>query len=141
MHEQWKYITSQLNIIPKPVYKGLLALFCIGAIVFLAVNRKETARSIVWLLFFEFMFLVLGITVFLRHTGIKAVVYPPLWSYASVWRYGDKMVLHEIIHNTLGCLMGFVLWRGCAKLVRGNKSDVNLIEIVGGWSLSDGLVV
>ncbi len=173
MHELWKYIISQLNVVPKTVYGGLLALFCIEAIVFLAVNRKEAARSIVWLLFFEFMFLVLGMTVFFRPMGSKTMVYPPFWSYASVWRDGDKTVLHEIIlnvvlfvplgflwgipsskwprkwlwlgaiilgvclsggiellqycfkkgcvevddviHNTLGCLMGFVLWRGCAK--------------------------
>ena len=175
MHELWKYITSQLNVVPKPVYEGLLALFCIGGIVFLAINWKEAARSIVWLLFFEFMFLVLGMTVFFRPMGSKTMDYPPFWSYASVWRDGDKTVLHEIIlnvvlfvplgflwgiqsskwpkkwqwlstmilgislsvviellqycfkkgcvelddviHNTLGCLVGFVLWRGCAKMV------------------------
>ena len=175
MHELWRYIILQLNVVPKPVYEGLLALFCIGTIVFLAVNRKEAARSIVWLLFFEFVFFVFCMTVFFRHTGTKAMVYPPFWSYASVLRDEDTTVLHEIIlnmvlfiplgflwgiqsskwpkkwkwlsviilgvclsvviellqycfkkgcvelddvvHNTLGCLVGFVLWRGCAKLV------------------------
>lgn len=175
MRELWQYIISQLNVVPKPVYEGLLALFCIGTIVFLAVNRKKAARSIVWLLFFEFVFLVLGMTVFFRHAGTKAMVFPPFWSYASVLRDGDMTVLHEIIlnvvlfvplgflwsiqsskwpkrwqwlstmilglslsmviellqycfkkgcvevddviHNTLGCLVGFVLWRGCANLV------------------------
>ncbi len=174
MHELWKYITSQLNVVPRTVYEGLLALFCIGVIVFLAVNRKKAGRYIAWLLFFEYVFLVLGMTVFFRHAGTKAMVYPPFWSYASVWRDGDMSVLHEIIlnvvlfvplgflwgipsskwprkwqwlsvmvlgvclsgviellqycfkkgcvelddviHNTLGCLIGFVLWRGCVKL-------------------------
>lgn len=183
MHELWKYIILQLNVVPKSVYGGLLALFCIGTIVFLAVNRKKVARNIVWLLFFEFVFLVLGMTVFFRPTGTKALVYPPFWSYASVLRDGDKTVLHEIIlnvvlfvplgflwgiqsskwprkwqwlsamvlgaclsgviellqysfkkgcvevddviHNTLGCLIGFVLWRGFAKCFFGNKSDIN----------------
>ena len=173
MHELWQYIILQLNVVPKPVYGGLLALFCIGTIVLLAVNRKKAARNIVWLLFFEFVFLVLGMTVFFRHTGTKALVYPPFWSYASVWRDEDMTVLHEIIlnvvlfvpigflwgaqstrwsrkwqwmslvslgiglsaliellqysfkkgcvevddviHNTLGCLIGFALFRGCAK--------------------------
>lgn len=174
MHELWKYIASQLDVVPKSVYLGLLALFCIGAIVLLMVNRKKAGRYVAWLLFCECVFLVLGMTVFFRHPGTKTMVYPPFWSYASVWRYGDKMVLHEIIlnvllflpigflwgiqstkwpkkwkwlsaiilgvclsvviellqyffkkgcvelddviHNTLGCLVGFVLWRGCAKL-------------------------
>ncbi len=176
MHELWKYIITQLDIVPKTVYLGLSALFCIGTIVLLAVNRKKAVRSIVWLLFFEFVFLVLGMTFFFRHTGIKAMVYPPLWSYVSVWRDENMTVLYEIIlnvvlfvplgflwgiqsskwprkwqwfsamilgvylsgiiellqyifkkgcvevddviHNTLGCLIGYFLWRGCAKLFR-----------------------
>lgn len=174
MHELWEYITSQLNIVPKPLYESFLALFCIGTIVFCAVNRKKAVSSIVWLLFFEFMFLVLGMTVFFRHTDYKIRVYSPFWSYVSVWRDGNMKVLYEIIlnvllfvpigfmwgiqssqwqkkwqwlssmilgvslsvviellqysfkkgcvevddviHNTLGCLIGFVLWRGCVKL-------------------------
>lgn len=183
VHELWKYIISQLDVVPKPVYEDLLTLFCIGAIVFLAVNHKEAARSIVWLLFFEFVFLVLGMTIFFRHTGTKAMVYPAFWSYVSVWRDGEMTVLHEIIlnvvlfvplgflwgiqsskwprkwqwlsalilgvslsvviellqyfftkgcvevddviHNTVGCLMGFVLWHGCVKWFLGNNSDIN----------------
>lgn len=174
----------QLNVVPKMVYIGLLALFCVGILVLLAVNRKKAGRHIAWLLFFEFVFLVLGMTVFYRHTDSKAVVYSPFWSYVSVWRYRNMAVLHEIIlnvllfvpigflwglqsskrpkkwqwlsamilgvslsaviellqysfkkgcvelddviHNTLGCLVGFVLWRGFAKCFLGNKSDVNL---------------
>lgn len=174
MHEPWKYIASQLDVVPKTVYLGLLALFCVGAIVLWAVNRKKAGRYIAWLLFFEYVFLVLGMTVFFRHTGTKAMVYPPFWSYASVWRDGDTTVLHEIIlnvvlfvplgflwgiqslrwpkkwqwlsamilgvclsgvieslqyvfkkgcvevddviHNTMGCLIGFVLCWVCAKL-------------------------
>ena len=175
MNELWQYIISQLNVVPKPVYEGLLALFCIGTIVFLAVNRKKAACSIVWLLFFEFMFLVLGMTVFFRHTDYKIRVYSPFWSYVSVWQNGNMKVLYEIIlnvvlfvplgflwgitsskwprkwqwfsamilgislsvviellqyyfkkgcvelddviHNTLGCLMGFAIWRCWSKLM------------------------
>lgn len=65
MHELWQYIILQLNVVPKPVYGGLLALFCVGVIVLLAVNRKKAGRSIALLLFFEYVFLVLGMTVFL----------------------------------------------------------------------------
>ncbi len=64
MHELWQYINLQLNVVPKPVYEGLLALFCVGAIVLLAVNRKKAGRHIAWLLFFECEVLVLGMTVF-----------------------------------------------------------------------------
>ena len=167
MHDLWQYIILQLNVVPIPVYKGLFALFCISTIVLLAVNRKKAARNIVWLLFFEFVFFVLGMT-----------------GYVSVWRVGNQKVLHEIIlnvalfvplgflwgiqsskwpkrwqwlsamilgislsvviellqycfkkgcvevddviHNTLGCLVGFVLWRGCAKWFFGSKSYTNL---------------
>lgn len=183
MHELWQYIILQLNVVPKPVYGGLLALFCVGVIVLLAVNRKKAGRSIALLLFFKYVFLVRGMTVIFRHTGTKAMVYPPFWSYTSVCRDGDMTVLHEIIlnvllfvpigflwglqsskrpkkwqwlsaiilgvslsvviellqycfkkgcvevddviHNTLGCLIGFVLWRGFAKCFFGNKSDIN----------------
>ena len=183
MHELWQYIILQLNVVPKTIYLGLLALFCIGTIVFWAVNRKKAAHSIVWLLFFEFVFLVLGMTVLYRHADSKAVVYSPFWSYVSVWRYRNNEVLHEIIlnvllfvpigflwglqsskwpkkwqwlstiilgvclsaviellqyflkkgcvelddviHNTLGCLIGFALWCGFANCFLGYKSDIN----------------
>lgn len=173
MHELWKYIISQLNVVPKTVYEGLLALFCVGTILFLAFNRKKVGLSIAWLLFFEYVFFVLGMTVFFRHASTKAMVYPPFWSYASVWQDGGMTVLHEIIlnivlfvplgflwgiqslkwpkkwqwlstiilgvclsaviellqyflkkgcvelddviHNTLGCMLGFVLWRGFVR--------------------------
>ena len=110
MHELWYYIISQLNVVPRTVYEGLLALFCIGTIVLLAVNRKKAACNIIWLLFFEFVLFVLGMTVFFRPTGTKAMVYPPFWSYACVWRDGDMTVLHEIILNVvLFVPLGF-LW-------------------------------
>ena len=110
MHELWQYIISQVNVVPQTVYLGILVLLCIGTIVLLAVNRKKAVRSIVWLLFFEFVFFVLGMTVFFRPTGTKAMVYPPFWSYASVWRDGDMTVLHEIILNVvLFVPLGF-LW-------------------------------
>lgn len=110
MHELWQYIVLQLNVVPKPVYVGLLALFCFGTIVFLAVNSKKSGRYIAWLLFFELVFLVLGMTVFFRYTGNKVMVYPPFWSYASVCRDGDMTVLHEIILNVvLFVPLGF-LW-------------------------------
>ena len=32
----------------------------------------------------------------------------------------------DVIHNTLGCLVGFVLWRGCAKWILRSKSYTNL---------------
>lgn len=101
MHELWKYIISQLDVVPKTVYLGLLALFCIGVILFLAFYRKKAGRHIAWLLFFEYVFLMLGMTVFYRNTGTKAVVYSPFWSYASVLRDGDKTLLHEIILNVI----------------------------------------
>ena len=110
MPELWKYIASQQYVIPKTVYLGLLALFCMGTIVLLMVNRKKAGRYITWLLFCEYFFLVLGMTVFFRHTGSKTIVYPPFWSYASVWRDGDRTVLHEIILNVvLFVPLGF-LW-------------------------------
>lgn len=56
MHELWKYIVLQLDVVPKTIYLGLLALFCVGTIVLLAVNRKKAGRHIAWLLFFEYVF-------------------------------------------------------------------------------------
>lgn len=110
MHELWKYITSQLNVVPKPVYECLLALFCIGIIVLLAVNREKVSRYIAWLLFVEFVFLVLGITVFFRQTGSKTMVYPPFWSYASVLRDGNASVLYEILLNVVLFIPVGFLW-------------------------------
>ena len=186
MPELWKYIASQLDVVPKMVYLGLLALFCVGILVLLAVNRKKAGRYFTWLLFCEYVFLVVGMTVFFRHTSTKAMVYPPFWSYASVCRDGDMTVLHEIIlnvvlfvplgflwgipsskwprkwqwfgtmvlgvclsgviellqycfkrcfvelddviHNTLGCLIGFVLWRGLCEIERQPEKD-NMISV------------
>lgn len=53
--------------------------------------------------------------------GISVVIELFQWFFRKGFADVD-----DVIHNTLGCLVGFVLWRGCAKWILRSKSYTNL---------------
>lgn len=181
MNELKDYLISQLTVIPQIVYEGLLAFFCVGTVVLIILYRRKVYRYIGWLLLFEYVFFVYGLTVFFRRTGLIKIYYSPFWSYVSIFRKGDLKALYEtilnvvlfiplgflwgiisykwskswkwfsvlivglglsviiellqyyfkkgcvevddVIHNTFGCLMGFLIWRGVSKMYTAIKTQ------------------
>lgn len=179
MSELWKYIDSQLIVVPKKVYEGLLVILCVGTIGLLTLKRRKVGRYIAGLFLLEYVFFVLGLTVFYRHWGWIKIYFSPFWSYVSIVRDGNMTILYEcilnvilfmpigllwgmlsekwlrrrqwlgvtligvglsviieflqyyiergcvetddVIHNTLGCLLGFMIWKGVYKMVMLTK--------------------
>ncbi len=152
-----------------------------GTILLLIVKRKKDGLFIAGLFLLEYVFYVLGLTVFYRHRGLVKIYPSPFWSYVSIVRDGNMTMLYEtvlnvvlfmpigllwgfltsnwtrkwqwlsvtligvglsviieflqyylergcietddVIHNTLGCLLGFMLWRGVYKMVTLTKQQ------------------
>lgn len=84
MREQFKqYVISLYQDIPLEVYEGLLSIFCIGLVVFIAWKGFKTGlRYSAALLLVEYIFLLFCSTVIFRATGeIRQYDFHPFWSY------------------------------------------------------------
>ncbi len=84
MREQFKqYVISLYQDIPLEVYEGLLSIFCIGLVVFVAWKGFKTGlRYSVALLLIEYIFLIFCSTVFFRTTSeLRKYDIHPFWSY------------------------------------------------------------
>lgn len=84
MREQFRtYFVSLYQNIPTEVYEGLLSIFCIGLVVFVAWKGfKIGLRYSVALLLIEYIFLIFCSTVFFRTTGeTRQYDFHPFWSY------------------------------------------------------------
>ena len=158
MREQFRqYIINLYQDIPQEVYEGLLSVFCLGVVVFIAWKGFKTGlRYSAILLLVEYVFLIFCSTVIFRATGeISKYDFHPFWSYdrpellvenimnavvfipvglflgiafkqKTWWKallvgYSISAViellqfflmrgfseLDDVMHNTLGCLIGF----------------------------------
>lgn len=74
MREQFRtYIVSLYQDIPAEVYEGLLAVFCLGLVIFIAWKGFKTGlRYSAILLLVEYIFLLFCSTVIFRTTGLQA---------------------------------------------------------------------
>ena len=84
MSEEFKqYIISLNQDIPLEVYEGLLAVFCLGVIVFIVWKGLKTGcRYSVALLLLEYIFVLFCSTVIFRVSGeTRHYNFHPFWSY------------------------------------------------------------
>lgn len=78
-----QYIISLYKNIPQEVYEGLLSVFCLGEILFVAIKGVRTGfRWSSVLLLIEYIFLLFSSTVIFRPTGeTRQYDFHPFWSY------------------------------------------------------------
>ena len=100
MSDEFKqYIISLYQDIPQEVYEGLLSIFCIGLVVFVAWKGFKTGlRYSVALLLIEYIFLIFCSTVFFRTTSeLRKYDIHPFWSYdrPELLVEGDGYLFHE----------------------------------------------
>jgi glycopeptide antibiotics resistance protein len=175
MREQFKqYVISLYQDIPLEVYEGLLSIFCIGLVVFIAWKGfKIGLRYSVALLLIEYIFLIFCSTVFFRTTSeLRKYDIQPFWSYKAIqdgredllaenimnvvvfipvglllsiafkqvtwWKAlligcGISVTIEalqfffmrgfsevdDVMHNTLGCILGYILVKGSRLMVKG----------------------
>jgi len=107
-----QYIISLYQDIPQEVYEGLLSVFCIGVVLFVAWKGfKIGVRYSANLLLMEYIFLIFCSTVFFRATGeTRQYDFHPFWSYRAI-QEGMADLLPENIMNVVvfipvGLLLG-----------------------------------
>jgi glycopeptide antibiotics resistance protein len=109
MREQFRqYIINLYQDIPQEVYEGLLSIFCLGVVLFVAFKGLRTGfRWSSVLLLIEYIFLLFCSTVIFRPTG-KARQYDfhPFWSYDRPELLVEN-IMNVIVFIPIGLLLGF----------------------------------
>jgi len=168
--EFMQYVISLYQDIPLEVYEGLLSVFCIGLVVFVAWKGFKTGlRYSVALLLIEYIFLIFCSTVFFRTTSeLRKYDIHPFWSYdrpellvenimnvivfipvglllgsllrvkgsclivlligcsisvtieaLQFWFMKGFSEVDDVMHNTIGCIAGYILVHGLRLMVKG----------------------
>lgn len=115
MREQFRqYIINLYQDIPQEVYEGLLSVFCIGLVVFVAWKGFKTGlRYSAALLLVEYIFLLFCSTVIFRATGeTRQYDFHPFWSYQAIQEGRDELLAENIMNVVafifVGLLIGIV---------------------------------
>ena len=108
MREQFRqYIINLYQDIPQEVYEGLLSVFCLGVVVFIAWKGFKTGlRYSVALLLIEYIFLIFCSTVFFRTTSeLRKYDILPFWSYDRPELLVEN-IMNVVVFVPVGLLLG-----------------------------------
>lgn len=108
MREQFRqYIINLYQDIPQEVYEGLLSVFCLGVVVFIAWKGFKTGlRYSVALLLIEYIFLIFCSTVFFRTTSeLRKYDIHPFWSYDRPELLVEN-IMNVVVFIPVGLLLG-----------------------------------
>ncbi len=108
MREQFRqYIINLYHDIPQEVYEGLLSVFCIGLVVFVAWKGFKTGlRYSAILLLVEYVFLLFCSTVIFRATGeTRQYDFHPFWSYSRPDLLVEN-IMNVVVFIPVGLLLG-----------------------------------
>ena len=108
MSDEFKqYIISLYQDIPQEVYEGLLSIFCIGLVVFIAWKEFKTGLQYsVALLLIEYIFLIFCSTVIFRTVGeTRQYDFHPFWSYDRPELLVET-IMNVVVFIPVGLLLG-----------------------------------
>lgn len=108
MREQFRtYIVSLYQNIPTEVYEGLLSVFCLGLVIFIAWKGFKTGlRYSAILLLVEYVFLLFCSTVIFRATGeTRQYDFHPFWSYSRPDLLVEN-IMNVVVFIPVGLLLG-----------------------------------
>lgn len=111
MRDEFKqYIISLYKDIPQEVYEGLLSVFCIGLVVFIAWKGFKTGlRYSATLLLIEYIFFLFCSTVIFRATGeARQYDFHPFWSYDRPELLVEN-IMNVIVFIPVGMMLGSLL--------------------------------
>ena len=108
MQDEFKqYIISLYKDIPQEVYEGLLSVFCLGVVLFIAFKGVRTGFK--WssvLLLIEYIFLLFCSTVIFRPTGETSQYdFHPFWSYSRPDLFVEN-IMNVVVFIPVGLLLG-----------------------------------
>jgi glycopeptide antibiotics resistance protein len=130
MKEQFRqYIINLYHDIPQEVYEGLLSIFCIGLVVFIAWKGFKTGlRYSATLLLIEYIFLLFCSTVIFRATGTtRQYDFHPFWSYDR-----PDLLIENIMNVIVFIPVGMIL--GSLLRVKGSWSKYgSWFKVNGSW--------
>lgn len=102
-----QYIISLYKDIPQEVYEGLLSVFCLGVVLFVAFKGLRTGLR--WssvLLLIEYIFQLFCSTVIFRPTGeTRQYDFHPFWSYDRPELLVEN-IMNVIVFIPVGLLLG-----------------------------------
>ena len=108
MRDEFKqYIISLYKDIPQEVYEGLLSVFCLGVVFFVAFKGIRTGfRWSSVLLLIEYIFLLFCSTVIFRPTGeTRQYDFHPFWSYNRPELLAEN-IMNVVVFIPVGLLLG-----------------------------------
>lgn len=108
MQEEFRlYIISLYKDIPPEIYEGLLSVFCLGVVLFVAFKGLRTGlRWSLLLLLIEYVFLVFCSTVIFRPTGeTRQYNFHPFWSYDRPELLVEN-IMNVVVLTPVGLLLG-----------------------------------
>ena len=108
MRDEFKqYIISLYKDIPQEVYEGLLSVFCLGVVLFIAFKGVRTGfRWSSVLLLIEYIFLLFCSTVIFRPTGeTRQYDFHPFWSYDRPELLVEN-IMNVVVFIPVGLLLG-----------------------------------
>ena len=112
MREQFRqYIINLYQDIPQEVYEGLLSIFCIGLVVFIAWKGFKTGlRYSATLLLIEYIFFLFCSTVIFRVTGAtRQYDFHPFWSYQAIQDGREELLAENIMNVVVFIPVGLLL--------------------------------
>jgi len=108
MSDEFKqYVISLYQDIPQEVYEGLLSVFCLGLVIFIAWKGFKTGlRYSAVLLLVEYIFLLFCSTVIFRATGeTRQYDFHPFWSYSRPDLLVEN-IMNVVVFIPVGLLLG-----------------------------------
>ncbi len=108
MQEEFRqYIISLYKDIPQEVYEGLMSVFCLGVVLFIAFKGLRTGfRWSSVLLLIEYIFLLFCSTVIFRPTGeTRQYDFHPFWSYDRPDLLIEN-IMNVVVFVPVGILLG-----------------------------------
>ena len=127
MREQFRqYIISLYQGVPQEIYEGLLSVFCMGLVVFIAwKGLKKGLRYSATLLLVEYIFLLFCSTVFFRTTSeLRKYDFHPLWSYRAIEEGRADLLPENIMNVVVFIPIGLIL--GSRLRVKGSSTSERL---------------
>ena len=138
MKEQFRqYIINLYHDIPQEVYEGLLSIFCIGLVVFIAWKGFKTGlRYSAPLLLVEYIFLLFCSTVYFRTTcELRKYDFHPFWSYDRPDLLIEN-IMNTIVFIPVGMILGSLLRVKGSSTSEATKSMTWLMVAIIGCGIS-----
>ena len=138
MREQFRqYIINLYQDIPQEIYEGLLSIFCIGLVVFIAWKGfKIGLRYSVALLLIEYIFLLFCSTVIFRTSGdTRQYDFHPFWSYDRPELLVEN-IMNVVVFIPVGLMLGSFLRVKGSSTSEATKSITWLMVAIIGCGIS-----